>query len=310
MLIHKIRFSSLLLMAALFLITSCEKELKVDLPTGKSYLVVEGEIENGALPFVILTRSIGFFDKINVGSLIFEKNATVTVTDLNTNISTPLNMFGFPFGTGTDSLFVYGLLPVVQNDIYKGQINHQYKLTIVENGVTHTAITKVADQVLPDSAWTEPIPNDSGFTIRARYKDPDTIGNNTRYTTQVLRKLKDPKLPESYLTSFGSTFNDGFNNGKELPFRINLGYSKDINFQDKEGAKTFERQTKVLIGDTVNLKFSGIDYPTYQFWETLDYSRNSTGNPFASPTKVQGNVSDAIGIWGGYGARVFTFVVK
>jgi hypothetical protein len=141
------------------------------------------------------------------------------------------------------------------------------------------------------------------------YKDPDTVGNFSRLKTLVRRADKSKGFSEQYLTGFGSTIDDKFTNNKTLPFFINLGFEKNINFQDTASRARFEAQTKLYKGDTLNFKISGIDYQTFNFWETLEYSRNSTGNPFASPTKVQSNVSNAIGIWGGYGSKTTTIVV-
>ncbi|MCX8470657.1 MAG: DUF4249 domain-containing protein [Chitinophagaceae bacterium] len=298
-----------LIVVLLSTLVSCEKELVLNLPASPSQLVVEGEIENGQLPQVLLTNSLGFFDKINLSNIKFEKGATITVTDLNTNYSVNLIQFGFPIPNATDSIYFYTLPPLSIFDSIKGQIGHRYKLQILNKGILHEAITSIPNQQLPDSMWAEKIPNDSGSNIRVKYQDPDTLGNYTKYKTQVLRQFKNVNLSEDYLTSFSSTFNDALTNGQTLPFTINLGYNKNINFNDTSQRKYFEMQTKVYKGDTVNIKFMGIDYATYQFWETLEYSKNSTGNPFASPTKVQGNVSNAIGIWGGYGSKLMSIIL-
>jgi hypothetical protein len=293
----------------LFFFTSCEKELKLTLPASPASLVVEGEIENGQMPQLLLTYSTGFFDKIDFGKIKFAKDAIVSVTDINTNFTAKMVPLGIPYGAGPDSIF-YIFIPenIPANEAIRGQIDHTYQLNISDKGTLHTGVTKVANQALPDSIWLEKIPADSGFNVRVRYTDPDTFGNFTRYKTQILRNKKMPELNETYLTSFGSTFDDKFTSGKTLPFTINMGYSKNINFRDTASRAIFERQTKVYAGDTVNIKFMGIDYQTYQFWETLEYSRNSTGNPFASPTKAASNISKAIGVWGGYGSKVITII--
>ena len=47
-------------------------------------------------------------------------------------------------------------------------------------------------------------------------------------------------------------------------------------------------------GDTITVKYCNIDKPTYDFWRTLEYSYQSIGNPFSSPTSVLGNVKGAL----------------
>jgi Domain of unknown function (DUF4249) len=290
------------------LLCSCEKDLKVNLPTGNSYLVVEGEIESDNYPFVVLTNSIGFFDKINLSSLKFEKNADITVTDLNTNYSVKLFPFSFPIPNTTDSVTFYTVPPFALYDSIKGIFGHYYKLTINNKGKLHEAITKIPFQNSADSIWIEYANPDSSLLPKVFYKDPDSIGNFSRLKTQVLRADKTKGFSEQYLTGFGSTIDDKFTNSQRLPFFINLGFEKNVNFQDTASRARFEAQTKIYKGDTLNVKISGIDYQTFNFWETLEYSRNSTGNPFASPTKVQSNVSNAIGIWGGYGSKTITLI--
>ncbi|QLH47254.1 MAG: hypothetical protein HWD58_17470 [Bacteroidota bacterium] len=54
------------------------------------------------------------------------------------------------------------------------------------------------------------------------------------------------------------------------------------------------------------MKWAAIDKKVFKFWETLVYSTSAVGNPFASPVKVQGNISDALGVWGGYNAQFYT----
>jgi hypothetical protein len=293
----------------IILLSSCEKELVINLPEGKKQLVVEGYIETDSLPYVILTKSIGFFDKIDISSIQFARDAEITVRDLNTNFTKKLQRFEFPFGT--DTFTIYGLVPFdPSNDSIKGVAGHKYELIIQNEGKQHKAITTIPFSVLPDSTWLRSLgaATDSVYEFNCRYTDPDTPGNFTRYKTQVKRANKKSYLSEAYLTSFSSTFDDKFTNGATLPFNVDMGYDKNINFNDSASQSQFREQRSIFKGDTVTVKFSGIDYYTYQFWQTLEYSRNSTGNPFASPTKVSSNVSGAIGIWGGYGSKYLSII--
>ena len=63
-------------------------------------------------------------------------------------------------------------------------------------------------------------------------------------------------------------------------------------------------------GDTVTLKLSGIDKPTYDFWRTMEYTYGSVGNPFSSPIKVTTNISGgALGYFGGYASQYKTIII-
>jgi hypothetical protein len=297
--------SYIIVLIVISTLTSCEKELVINLPTTTGKIVVDGQIESGEFPIVGLTYSIGFFEKINLQNLKFEKNAKVTVTDLTTNYSADLILLPLVFGNDT----AYAYLGI--DESLRGKFGHRYKLRVEANGNVHEAVTSIPYQKTIDSIWHEKLTTtDTAYSVHVIYKDPDTIGNYTRYQTQVLRAKKDADLPENYLTFFRSVFNDAFNNGKGLPILVNLGFNQAININSTNGRNAFEKQRLLFKNDTVNIKFSAIDFNTFNFWETYEYSRNSTGNPFSSPTQVQGNVSNAIGIWAGYGSTVITHIVK
>ncbi|MBU3676608.1 MAG: DUF4249 family protein, partial [Chitinophagaceae bacterium] len=66
----------------LLILASCEKTIDVGLTEGEKQLVVEGVIESGQAPYVVLTRSIGFFDKIDLSKVDFVKGAQLRVDDL------------------------------------------------------------------------------------------------------------------------------------------------------------------------------------------------------------------------------------
>ena len=63
-------------------------------------------------------------------------------------------------------------------------------------------------------------------------------------------------------------------------------------------------------GDTVDFKLSNIDKATYDFWRTWESAYSSVGNPFSSPTKVLGNISNnALGYFGGYASQYRRLII-
>ncbi|MET0243979.1 MAG: DUF4249 family protein, partial [Flavitalea sp.] len=57
-------------------------------------------------------------------------------------------------------------------------------------------------------------------------------------------------------------------------------------------------------GDSITVKMTNIDKANFDFWRTIEYSYQSIGNPFSSPTKVLGNISNgALGYFGGYAVQ-------
>jgi len=63
-------------------------------------------------------------------------------------------------------------------------------------------------------------------------------------------------------------------------------------------------------GDTVTIKNTNIDKATFDFWRTWEFGYQNIGNPFSSPTKVLGNISNnALGAFCGYAVMQKTIVI-
>jgi Domain of unknown function (DUF4249) len=91
--------------------------------------------------------------------------------------------------------------------------------------------------------------------------------------------------------------------GKKYKVQIEQGIDRnsDINFEEY----SFFRR-----GDNVMIKFCNIDKAVFDFWRTMEYSYSSIGNPFSSPTKVMGNISNgALGYFGGYAVQYANIIL-
>ncbi len=292
-----LRNLSVLLCVVLF--ASCEKEINVPLEQGETRLVVDGSIANDQPPFVTLTKSVGFFDKIDFNNINYASGALITVTDLTDNQSIELIEYAIDstIDGNTFSFKIYGPDTTQANwlNFISGKVSHFYQLDISFENKSYTAITQLPNNAPLDSIWLEPAPiaPDSFSLLKAIYDDPDTIGNSSYYKT--LRRSIVKEGPEVYLKSFAPNFDDEIINGTRFPFILDLGL--DRNAPDID----FQRATLVKKGDTVTVQWSSIDKAVYTFWNTFEFSRGSVGNPFASPTQVQSNISNgALGVWAGY----------
>ena len=180
-----------------------------------------------------------------------------------------------------------------------GEVGKFYKLNIAYNGTTYTSTTKIPNPKGVDSLWfgTPIFANaktpDSAKQLYANYTDPDTPGNYVRYFTQ---RNSEPFYPSEI-------FSDEVVNGKRITnIGLYAGYENVQNVK-ADSLRYFYK------GDTVVLKWCEIDKSVYTFWNTLEYSNNASGNPFASPINVTSNISNgALGVWAGYGS-IFTKIV-
>src|ERR1051326_6640650 len=128
----------------LLLGTSCEKEITVDLPQPKDKIVVEGHVEPGQKPYVILTKNQAYFSPVDSATLYNSiiQNGFVTLSD----------------GVSTDTLTLTLDLNYLPPIIYRarnmtGVVGRSYHLTVVANGKTLTANTIIPQPVPLDSLW-------------------------------------------------------------------------------------------------------------------------------------------------------------
>jgi hypothetical protein len=97
-------------------------------------------------------------------------------------------------------------------------------------------------------------------------------------------------------------FDDLIIDGTTYELQIDPGINR--NAERKEEEHFFNK------GDTVTFKLANINKTTFDFWRTMEYSYASIGNPFATPVKVLGNISNgALGYFGGYASQYHTLVI-
>ncbi|MFI5203645.1 MAG: DUF4249 domain-containing protein [Flavobacteriales bacterium] len=296
------------------LFQSCTKEVDIEVPAGEEKIVVEGFIETGQPPIVILTRNKPYFGTNNFNGLsdLIVKNAIVTVT----NNGTTYTLLEICTSTLPDSLLplvtaITGIdsatLASIDYCLYTtfdinawGVEGEQYDLKVVAEGKTLTASTEIPFAVALDSVWykDQDPHTDRGFCW-ARLDDPDTIGNAYRWF--AMRKGKD----YGFLAPFGSAFEDKFINGQSFEFTAVRAHASDDELEENADYRGYFRT-----GDTIIVKFTTIDLPHYQFWRTYETQVISNGNPFAAPAAVKSNITGGLGIWGGYAVRYDTTVAQ
>jgi hypothetical protein len=277
----------------LFLV-SCEKDINIKLDPSQTKLVVDATIENGQAPVVFLSKSVDFFSKINpqvlTASLV--RNARIKIGDGTSEVILTEDSIirntskVFFYTTSGSALF------------FRGKINTKYTITIEVLGEVYTATTTIPEITRRiDSLWWEKIPfAEDTNDVRVMFKGTDRVGfgDYIRYFTQ--------KGQEPFLPGINSVFDDQIVDGSTYTVQIDKGFDKNLEFADS--LSNFKR------GDTVTIKLCNIDKGTYDFWRTYEFSFQSIGNPFSSPTRILGNISnDALGYFGGYGAQYRTVII-
>ncbi|MBK9107871.1 MAG: DUF4249 family protein [Saprospiraceae bacterium] len=105
---------------------------------------------------------------------------------------------------------------------------------------------------------------------------------------------------ERLIPDLNSVTDDVFFDGKRFEFPLFKAQSLDEDFGDNSGL--FKR------GDTIQIKWCNITGDHFQFWNSLEASRTRQG-PFSSYIRIEGNVPNALGIFGTQHCRNYTLLV-
>lgn len=276
---------------------SCEKDAHIRVHQARQSLVVEGIIENGKAPRVILTHSLNYFSALDASLLekLFVHDAQITVTTEGSVIQLVEKEVDTLLG------IKYYYYEPEQPGTFYGQAGETYTLQIEAGDQSLSAVTTIpANGFYLDSIWwitpkKAGRPDSSRALLMARIFDPPKLGNYARYFTKC--------NSEPFYPGLASVADDQVTNGKVFDFLMSRGVNKNVEV-DYEDFGYFEP------GDTVTLKFCNIDETTYRFWSTWEYAWSNNSNPFANPTAIEGNISGALGYWGGYNAQFKTIVIR
>ena len=171
---------------------SCQEEIFIEFPIESQKIVVEGGIENGMAPYVILSKNQGYFDEINTETYenLFINDAVVKVWPTpstegpnDTIILDRIPGLDFP---------IYSYLPywsnIIPPYIFEDQFfkdwskpNRTYNLLVIYNNQQITSQTTIPNPTPLDCLWVEKnkfSDKDFKYDIRAIYDDPIDEQNN------------------------------------------------------------------------------------------------------------------------------------
>jgi len=281
---------------ALFLgicgLMGCEKTLTIQPDKQVPKLVVEAQIENAQAPVVFLSSSLDYFTEIDTVKLSnsYIHGAKVAIDD-GVSVYT-LKEFTVVLPSG-NKIYYYSITTLF------GMPGKKYELSIETGGQVYNASTTIPILAKKmDSLWWKKAPNNPDTTnavLMGRVTDPPGYGNYIRYFTKVNR--------DDYFPGYNSVFDDQIIDGKTYDIQVDQGVSKNEAFKrDQYGY--FKR------GDTATVKFCNIDKASFDFWRTWEFNFQTTGNPFSSPGKVLGNISNgALGAFYGYSAQYISLII-
>lgn len=276
-----------------YILTSCEKEIDIDMPSYTPSVVIEGFIVNDMAPVVILTKNVEYVS--TAGKDLYEKSfihdASIIIETDNIPTDTLMEITQVDTKTGLKASF-YSTTKII------GEIGKSYTLKVSTGGKTYTTTATIPKPVNITDIWYEKHPeanNDSFKTVWVKILDP--IGTNYyRYTSEV--NGKHGAQPEI------STIIDKAFDGNEYTKAVDSG--QDNEEQDMHGGVSGYYK----IGDTVTVKWANVEKSYYDAWTSIDFKRTQNQNPFMNPTRIVGNIKGCLGYWSGMGVDAKTIILK
>ena len=259
-------------------------------PEGEERLVVEGWIDAGGFPIVMVTTSVPTsteYQSIDDQKNHLVRHAKVTFSDGESSVIL----------TGMDNKRYFPPFIYTTSDL-RGVSGKTYTLKVEYNGMTATASTTIPAAVPIDSLWCVPSADDKGkYNIKARFSDPEASEDYYRLFVKVAGK------DSSYVASYMGCMSDS-----DLPRPAVINVMRGLSIDNENSwawnPASFEK------GDEVLVKFCTMDRVSYDFWSSYERVVSLSILPmFQATYNPAYNVTGGIGYWCGYGASKYTIRV-
>ncbi|MGB1518383.1 MAG: DUF4249 domain-containing protein [Crocinitomicaceae bacterium] len=289
-------------------ITSCTKEVQIDIPGYEEQMVVDGIIETGQPAIVLLSSTANIYSPTNLEAYLsgFVSGATIVVSDGTINDTlVEICTDNLPpgteeiaaafFGIPVDQLVTLNLCGYFSTQIV-GEVGKTYELSVDVNGESYTSATSILEPTPLDSLFWKPEPplENHGWSW-AVLSDPPGLNDAYRWEVKRLNILPDGTQDPLFYKPFGPFFDDAFFDGLTFEF----AYENPINFFDESINEDYRGYYEQ--GDTILVKLSKLGRAEFDFFEKKYNQMYTAGNPFATPTNIPTNIEGgALGVWAGF----------
>jgi hypothetical protein len=263
----------------ILIISSCNNDYFEALTNNESKIVVEGWIEDGDVPQVLLSSSIPISDVIDSTNVLNHviRSAKITVSD----------------GQITEVLRVRNNVDRVPPFVYygtqiKGQTGSQYSLKIEYlDRIIEARTTIPKSVVLSNVEYVKKNDTDSIGYVFIKFDDP----LNEKNYYQIATRLEGKE--SVFVPAFYGNLDDENFSSSTIKMQVNRG----VLLSSKSKFQPF-----FVDGDTAFVKLRTMNKDAYDFWNSWQNEIVNGRNPiFPSNTSLKSNVKGAIGIWAGYG---------
>lgn len=267
--------------ASILAVISCE--YKVNLPESKPEIVVEGWIEEGGNPVVIVTTSVPVNETLTDLSKLQEHVvnwAKVTVSDGEKEIVLT--------GQKNDNYFP----PYIYTTVFMtGKAGRRYDLKVEYSNRTVTSSTTIpAPKQLEYIKVVKASEKDGMYSIVGGLKDNPMTKDYYKVFTKVRDKDK------TYVSSFLGLTDDEIldEDIREIPINNGTG----VVGERVEAFFTAE--------DFVSVRFCTLDKESWTYWNDFEEVQSLASNMlFPISTDIRSNVKGGLGYWAGYGSSYY-----
>ncbi|WP_288448543.1 DUF4249 domain-containing protein [uncultured Chryseobacterium sp.] len=260
---------------SLFLVTSCEKEIDLDLEDQSGNIVIEGNVTDQAGPYYVkITKSVAFTQSNQYPAI---ENAQVVLSD-NTGQTETLQYIGN--GRYQTSTFV-------------GQSGRTYTLKIQAEGKEYTSTSTMPEAVTFDGLEQDSfmVGGETSYTLLPIFTDPQALGNRYLFIYTVNNN------PKKFFSEFSDNINNGMINQRPLLLPNDDGDNPD--------------DIKVVVGDTIHVEMQCIDQNVYTFYSALLQLSSGGFNGGVTPANPPSNISNgALGYFSAHTVRTKNIIIQ
>ena len=257
-------------------------------PNPQQSLVVEGWIENGEFPIVIVTKTLPISDDYQNMDNLFDhlvRWAKVTISDGENSVVLS--------GRYDDTYYP----PYVYTTSYmRGELGKTYSLTVEYEGQKLTAQTTIPNSLpVIDQYKIEPCAgSDTQYQITACFHDNPKEKNYYVFFTKI--GLESNHYLGAYLGAVDDAMIDG-----AVEYPVYQGNQYNV----KDYTPYFES------GEIVSVKFAQVDKSCFDFWDRYTKSQSLNSNMFLSTsTSLPCNIEGGLGYWSGFAAVASILIIK
>ncbi len=268
-------------------VTGCISDLEISPPETSQAYIVEGYIDLGGYPRVLVSRSLKFNSTIGTADLFDLLVTDAQVTVRSGNEEEVLSLV-------KDTM--YAVIPVYRGFRIRGETGGVYSLEVKVGNRVFTSTDTLLAPIRPDSLWFEPEPGIPGSgLIHMRLSDPPEPGNFYRLVAKRLG------IDDDYQNLSGNLLDDRLFSGKSINYPLIRTESSILNIED-----AFFRE-----GQTVVVKTCVLSKIRFNYLASVSDEIGTTLSPLNIQTRSISLIDGgAMGGWCCYGISLDTLHIK